>query len=85
MSWVFKRVRKCFTDLHSVIDLGKEFQRIRTSLVPTDISQQREALHRGWGTALCAAPQPRCSDQPYQADSDGGGHDMVWLDLSARY
>ena len=26
-----------------------------------------------------------CSDQPYQADSDGSGHDMVWLDLSARY
>ena len=25
------------------------------------------------------------SDQPYQADSDGSGHDMVWLDLSARY
>ena len=21
----------------------------------------------------------------YQADSDGSGHDMVWLDLSARY
>ena len=28
MSWVFKRVRKCFTDLHSFIDLGKEFQRM---------------------------------------------------------
>ena len=31
----------------------------RTSLVPTDISQQREALHRGWGAARSAAPQPR--------------------------
>ena len=28
------------------------------------------------------APRP---DQPYQADSDGSGYDMVWLDLSARY
>ena len=28
----------------------------RTSLVPTDISQQREALHRGWGAARSAAP-----------------------------
>ena len=26
----------------------------------------------------CLAPV-----QPYQADSDGSGHDMVWLDLSA--
>ena len=31
----------------------------RTSLVPTDISQQREVLHRGSGAALRAAPQPR--------------------------
>ena len=30
------------------------------------------------------APRLR-SDQPYQADSGGSGHDMVWLDLSARY
>ena len=50
-----------------------------------DISQQREALHRGWGAALRAGPQQMCSDQPYQADSDDSGHDMVWLDLSARY
>ena len=50
-----------------------------TSLVPTDISQQREALHLGWGAA-----RSRGSDHPYQADSDGSGHDMVWLDLSAR-
>ena len=28
MSWVLKRVRKCFTDLHSFIDLSKEFQRM---------------------------------------------------------
>ena len=40
-------------------------------------------LHWGWGAARSTAPQP--SDQPYQADSDGSGHDMVWLDLSARY
>ena len=33
--------------------------RPRTSLVPTDISQQREALHRGWGAARSATPQPR--------------------------
>ena len=28
---------------------------------------------------------PRGSDQPYQAESDGCGHDVVWLDLSVRY
>ena len=27
---------------------------------------------------------PATADQPYQADSGGSGHDMVWLDLSAR-
>ena len=30
MSWVLNRVRKCFTDLHSLIDLGKVFQRMGT-------------------------------------------------------
>ena len=33
-------------------------KKVRTSLVPTDISQQREVLHRGWGAAHSAAPQP---------------------------
>ena len=47
----------------------------RTSLVPTDITE---------AGARHVAPR-LCSDQPYQADSDGSGHDMVWLDLSARY
>ena len=27
-----------------------------------------------------AARRVAPSDQPYQADSDGSGHDMVWLD-----
>ena len=32
----------------------------------------------------CTEPS-RGPDQLYQADLDGSGHDMVWLDLSARY
>ena len=36
-----------------------------------------------------ASSAKRCTEAgraaPYQADSDGSGHDMAWLDLSARY
>ena len=43
----------------AVVSMGSFLNSSRTSLVPTDISQQREALHRGWGAARSAAPQPR--------------------------
>ena len=64
---------------------------LNLNLVKIECNGHRPMVEQALFPQTSASSANRCteramlqrSDQPYQADSDGSGHDMVWLDLSA--